>query len=99
MLHHIKKLHAHPEHVREKIAIGIAATLTLIVLVAWFATLDTRLALSDDWGVGDNQAAVGASVNGLTVINERKVEAGPPADILKRKLGETYGDFREAVGY
>ncbi|MBI3020223.1 MAG: hypothetical protein HYY60_02765 [Parcubacteria group bacterium] len=99
MLHHIKKLHSHPEHVREKIALGVAAVLTLSILIAWFTTLDTRLALSPDWGVGDNQAAVSASVNGLTVVNERKVEADSPVNILKRKVGETYGDFREAVGY
>ncbi len=98
MLHHIKKLHAHPEHVRERIAIGVAAALTFFVLVAWVMTLDTRLAALD-FSVSENKAAARESLNGLVVANEREVEPGSPADILKRKLGETYGNLREAVGY
>lgn len=98
MLHHIKKLRTHPEHVRERVALGIAAAITFFVFIAWVTTLDTRLAVLD-FSVSENQAAVSESLSGLTVVNEREVEPGSPAAILKKKVGETYGNFREAVGY
>src|SRR3989344_7308352 len=98
MLHHIKKLHTHPEHVRERVAIGVAAVVTFFVFIAWMTTLDTRLATLD-FSVTENQAAVSESLDGLTVANQREAEPDYPPAILKKKVGETYGNLKEAVGY
>lgn len=99
MLHHIKKLHTHPEHVREKVAIGGALLVTAVIFAAWVMTLDARLALSDDWDAAGDQTASAANAGGLTVVNERKTEPRSPGGILKEKVGETYREFREAMGY
>jgi len=95
MLHHIQKLHKHPEHVRERVAIGIAAGVTFIVFLFWASTLDTRLALFDLGG--DTQAAAAANAPGLRVVNEKEPDS--PATIIKEKVGDAYGSFRDAVGY
>lgn len=97
MLHHIKKLHAHPEHVRERVALGAALAITFSIFAAWAFTLDSRLAILDFDNAAKNTAAAGES--GLTVANMRAIEPGSPTAILKKKLGETYGDLKEAVGY
>ena len=97
MLHHIQKLHKHPEHVRERIALGTAAFVTLIILVVWVTTLDTRLAILD-FG-GENTASVAESNGGLRVVGAQENEANSPTDIFKDKARETYDDFRKAIGY
>ncbi len=96
MLHHIQKLRKHPEHVRERIALVVAAAVTLVVFVGWATTLDTRLAFLD-FG-GGNTASVAESHGGLRVVNAKE-ETNSPAAIFKEKAGETYDDFRKAIGY
>ncbi len=95
MLHHIQKLHKHPEHVRERIALATAAFITLIIFVGWVTTLDTRLALLDFRT--ENTAAVAESQGKLRVVNEKKSKS--PAALFKKKAAETYSGFREAIGY
>ncbi|MBI2048820.1 MAG: hypothetical protein HYT29_00030 [Parcubacteria group bacterium] len=62
-------------------------------------SFDSRLATLDFSAVGTEAAAVRESLGGLTVVDEREVAPVSPTAILKKKIGETYGDFREAVGY
>ena len=97
MLHHIQKLHKHPEHVRERIALLIAGVITLVIFVGWVTTLDTRLAI---WDFGrENTASAAESQGGLRVVNEKENGANSPTAIFKEKAKETYEDFREAIGY
>jgi len=95
MLHHIKKLQQHPEPVRQRIALAIAGTVTLLIFGTWVMTLDSRLAL-DDWG-GETQTAAVGSAGGLVVVEGD--EPSSPAAIIKEKVGDAYGSFRDAVGY
>ena len=94
MLHHIKKLQKHPEHVRERVALGTALAVTLLIFAAWGANFSSRFALDD--APFESQAAA-AGTRGLIVANEKKPDS--PISILKEKAGEAYGGFKEAVGY
>jgi len=99
MLHHIKKLHGHPEHIRERIAVGVALGISIVIFLVWISTLSMRTAFHLDFSGEDALAGVGAAdaEGGLTVVNEE--EAPSPSAIIKEKVGDAYKDFREAVGY
>ncbi|OGZ11577.1 MAG: hypothetical protein A3D67_00225 [Candidatus Lloydbacteria bacterium RIFCSPHIGHO2_02_FULL_51_22] len=97
MLHHIKKLHGHPEHIRERIAVGVALGISVVIFLVWISTLSMRSAFQIDFNDEDALAGVGAAgTEGLTIVGE---EAPSPSAIIKEKVGDVYKDFREAVGY
>jgi len=61
MLNYIKKLQRKPEHVRRNVAFAVAIGVTVIVLVVWASTLDSRLAL--DHGGAETQLSGNAPIS------------------------------------
>lgn len=64
LIHHIEKLRAKPEHVRERIALGTSAGITGLVAVIWVVTLAATgtfsLAPSGSTLAAGDQSAQGA---------------------------------------
>lgn len=68
---HIERLRAQPEHVRHRVALGIATAITALVAVTWAGTLATsgRLALKDTGAIAPEELTASVSESASTFSN------------------------------